>query len=790
MPRDIACAVRQLRRQPVFAVVAILTLSLGIGASAAVFSVADAVLLKSLPVEDPRSLVLCEWTFEANPRISYLTGDWSHDAKTNQVRAGVFSAPALARFESEATTLARVFASTDVGERVVVVGGDAERRRVQLVSAGYFSGLGVPASVGRTLGAGDENAAVISHGYWTRRFGGHTDVIGRTGTVDGQAFTIVGVAARRFEGTLALGTAPDLFLPLALQKRFRRDPSNPNAHALQVMGRLKPGVSSSRAEAELGVLLERSLPEAREYQPRLRLIEGHQGYTKGRSKHRDSLVMLGAIAALVLLMACSSVAALQRARASAREGEMAVRRALGAGRLRLMRQLLSENLVLAALSAAGGVLVAFWTKDVLAAGVLREAAPAVPLDLRVLAFTAIVGLASTVLIGLRPALRVSGATGMPHTSRTTAAPPRSLVAIQIAVCFVLLVGAGLLLRTLSKLADVDAGFDRESVVVFRLQARDDGRLAASVRERLRALPSVQAAGSADHDLVEGDRDRRRVTIDGGPAPGKGRDLAFVNHIGGDFFAATGIALRSGRATTEADAGRRVMVVNEAFAREFFPEQDALGRRVNGHEIVGVAADTKYGSLRDAAPPTMFIPWPTPPHDRFFLRTDRPLGAVAADVRGLVRDVSSTAVPYGFETAAGHVSKSIGAERFLARLLLAFGGLAVLLAGVGLYGLLAYVVHRRRRDIGVRMALGAQPADIARLALSDGVSVALAGIGAGALGALALSRVLRSVLYEVSEHDPATFAVAAGVLAVVTLLASWRPARQAAHLDPAVALRYE
>jgi len=807
---DFLYALRQLSRHRGHAAVVVLTLALGFGANTAVFSVVDAVLLRALPVEDPSGLVLFQWTSGRRPAVEYLTGEWSQEAATGRVTASSFSYPAFEAFRDRSTTLAATFGWAELRRASLSFDGEAELASGQLVSGGYYSGLGVPAILGRTIGpeddrAGAEIVAVISHGYWQRRFGSAPDVIGRRGTLDGRPVTIVGVSPRGFSGTLPVGRSADVSVPL-LAWRAPGEPylSNPAWHWLHVMGRRQPGVTAAQAETEMAPRLASASAGRAGDEPRLRFSDGSQGLAKRRHEQRQPLIVLAALTGLVLLMACATVAGLLLARGSARQREMGVRLALGAGRRRIVQQLLTESTVLAAFGGVLGVVLAFWTKDGLAASLMREGAPEVVLDGRALAFLGATSVTTAILSGLAPALRttrVDLTRDLREGDRAGArlGLGRTLVVAQMAVSLVLLVGAGLFVRTLRNLAGVETGFVAEGVHLFKVHTMASGKtgsldLSRRLLERFEALPGVRAVGVSAHQLVGDTTDRTRVTIEGRESASGGDEFAHMNRVGGDFFPVLGIPMRAGRAIGPQDdvGAPPAMVINEAFGRVYFPEQDPVGRRVNGAEVVGVTADTRYGALRDPPPPTMFVPAFQQAEGSFCfqVRTSPSSGALAPLLRQAVREVAPTAALYDFTTPREQVERSLSRERLLAGLTSSFGALTLLLASLGLYGLMAYAMRRRTREIGVRMALGARPTDVLRMALGSGLRLVLTGAALGVAGALALTRLTTTVLYGVTPSDPLTIAAAVLLLAGVTLLACWLPARRAAHVDPAAALRCE
>jgi predicted permease len=532
MIEDLIHAVRQLSRHRCHAGVVVLILSLGFGANTAVFSVVDAVLLRSLPVEDPAGLVLFQWTSGPRPTVGYLSGEWWQEVTTGRVTASSFSYPAFKAFADPSATLAATIGWAEMRSMSLTVDGESDLVTAQLVSGGYYSGLGVPPILGRTTTPEDDHqggdvAAVISHGYWQRRFGGAADVIGKRAMLDGRALTVVGVSARGFYGTLALGRSADVSVPLRAW-REPREPylESPTWYWLHVMGRLRPGVTSAQAQAEMGPRLASALGGGGGDKPGLRLTDGRQGLTRLRHEQRPGLLMLAGVTGVVLLMACVTAAGLLLARGAARRREIAVRLALGAARRRIVRQLLTESALLAGLASAVGVAFAFWTKNALAASLMRDA-PLVSLDARVLGYLGAATAVITVLCGLVPALRAtrldltrdlgSGARSLERLSLG-----RTLVAAQVALSLILLVGAGLLTRTLRNLTAVESGFATSGVYLFKVHANERGKAVSQrLLERFKSLPGAHAVGVSAHQLL-GDTDRTRLRIEGPGSAARGR----------------------------------------------------------------------------------------------------------------------------------------------------------------------------------------------------------------------------------------------------------------------------
>jgi predicted permease len=541
---------------------------------------------------------------------------------------------------------------------------------------------------------------------------------------------------------------------------------------------------------------------------RLQLQPGGQGLTRRRQEQREPLALLAGVGALAQLVACASVAGLLVARGRSRRRDLGIRLALGATRGRLVRQLFVESLLLAAASGALGVGVAIVAKDALAAALLPNATLALDLDVRRFAFSGAISLATAALFGLLPARRVTRVDVIAdlngHGSTASRGRPtlaQGLVVAQIALSLVLLVGAGLLLRTAQNLGRADIGFDTTSVHLFSIDAPNAGDRSRGLDrtrrllDRLAGLPEVESAGVALHYLIDDNGEKRRVAIEGHTLPDEAA-VADTNWVDGDFFRTLAIPLHRGRLVSAEDDAHAppVVVVNEAFARRYFPGESAIGRAVSGRRIVGIVGDTTYGSLRDAAPPTMFVPLFQEPMDaRSYcvrLHAGVDAAAIAARLRAIVREIEPAAAMSGLTPASARITAATTPERALAGISGFFAGLALLLASLGLYGLIAYDVARRTREIGIRMAMGATRAGIARLALEDGLRLATAGVALGTAAALAATRLMRGVLYGVTPTDVPTFAGTVALLLLGVAAACAWPAQRAARIEPTVALRHD
>jgi predicted permease len=797
--QDVRYALRMLRHAPGFALVAVLTLALGIGATTAIFSVVRGVLLRPLPFSEPERLVRM---WQANPSQSVSKGEVSPldfaDWKARQ------------RSFEDMGTWWHVEGMTGIN-----LSGDGEPQRIPAtyVADGFFSTLGVAPLMGRVLLAGDHqpghnSVAVLSHGLWQRRFGGDRAILGRTLTLDGLPTTVVGVMppsfsfpSERVDVWVSDSLISESGIPRQRQVRWQ-----------SVVARLKPGVSLETARTEMnGVArqLAEEYPDTNVQTNAVTVVPLHEAVTG--DVRAGLLVLLGAVGFL-LLIACVNVANLMLTRATARERELAVRAALGAGPGRLVGQLLTESLVLSLLGGAFGVLLAVWGTELLLAFSVKQLPrlQEVRVDGAVLAFAMGATLFTGVLFGLLPALRarspqlapVLKAAGRGLAGGSGARLRNALVVAEVALAVMLMAGAGLAARSLMSLLSVEPGFRAEGAVVVSFSAsageRPTRQYLAEVLERVREVPGVEVAGTVKNLPLEGVGEPAPLVMAGQPL--NAADAPRVNylHVSNDYFRAMAIPLVRGRAFTYQDRGEAppVLVVNEAFVRRFFPNEDVVGRAIQwGSEaapIVGVVGDVRQESLSEPAPPTVYV------HVLQNSRSNvnmvvRGKGAplqLAAAVRQAIWSVNPNQTITRITTLEEVVGGSVARPRFIAALLGLFAVLALVLGAVGIYGVLAYTVGQRQRELGVRLALGARPAEVLRMVLNGGMRLAGLGAALGVAGALVLSRVMGSILYGVAPHDPLAFGAAVVLLMGVALVACLVPARRAMRVDPAVTLRAE
>jgi predicted permease len=803
LARDFVYAIRIAGRSPGFTIVAVLSLALGIGANTAIFSVTDALLLKSLPVEKPERLVVfAGWDHAINQWMYFFT--WREfDELRRRMRS----------FSGMAATWTVDRAGLLTGGRV-----DEGQAHIGIVSGNYFSMLGVTPAVGRSFGDG-EAAAVIGYGYWERRFSLAPDVLGRTLGMNGRALTIVGVAPRRFTGD-SVGQPIDLWIPVTIAPQAVTQWPSLAGSPVRVIARLKPGVTPERAEAEAKTVyrqIAREYRDAAQNPDRLALLPEAKGISRPREHYQRPLVILTIVAGLVLFIACFNVANLLLTRAQARRREIAVRVALGAARARIVRQLLIESVVLAMLAGAAGWLLARWGTSGLAR-LARDGPWAVDLNLapdgRLLAYTAGLCLLTGVLFGLAPALAASKAALYAVIKDASDGPVRFrwnklLVVAQVGLSLVLLVGAGLFVRTLRNLKSQDLGFEPERLLLVRTDAGRSGRKGAALAEmyaeaveRIGRLKGVRSASACGGRLL------RPALFTSLAVPGRASRPAADRIVGVEVIApryleTVGMRLLAGRDVTAGDAAAapRVTIVNEAMARRFYERTDVLGRRIHRDgdppgsdiEIVGVVRDAAYSTLRERGA-MMYLPYGQEPQFATSLCLAMRTAGEVPGIAGRIREELRAAAPglqiRGMDWAEEAMDQSLAIERMVAWIAGLVGGLALLLACLGLYGTMSYVAARRTHEIGIRVSLGATPIDVSRIVLGDALALGLAGIAVGVPAALAGSRVVSGLLFGIGAADTATLAGAAALLLAVVVLAAALPARRAATREAMQALRCE
>jgi predicted permease len=824
--QDLRYGARLLRRNRTFAIVAILTLALGTGANTAIFQLVDAIRLRTLPVEHPEQLVEVRIVKAPNGRTGQFNGRWP-----------MLSYPLFLKIkeQEQAFTDFIGWGSTNFD---LATGGEQRPAEAMWVSGDFFSALGVRPSAGRLLSPSDDvpgcaPAAVLGHAFWQREYGGDPSVVGRTILLDGRRVDIVGVASPEFYG-VDVGRSFDVAVPICSRATFQ--PANsgldkPDVWFLGGLGRLKPGVSAEQASAQLaglskGILEATVSPrynaaDAKSYREmELGTRPASAGISGVRRNYGDSLNILLGVTGVVLLIACANLANLMLARATAREREVAVRLAIGASRRRIVRQMLSESLLIAAIGAGAGVLVAQWFSRALVGFISTDSSPLfidLSLDWRAFAFTAGVAVAACLLFGLAPALKAT------HTSLGSAMKAggrgstdgrerftlrRALVVLQVGLSLVLVVGALLFARSLRNLTSLDPGFRQDGVFTAALDMRKaniaDGAILATherILERVRAVPGVRSVAQAFTTPVGGNFWNDRIIINGVPQ----KDIANFNEVGPGYFTTLGIRLISGRDVDARDTPQspKVAVVSESFVKKFLAGRDPLGQSFQVEapvgdprpaiQIVGVVADTKYTDLREPFTPVAYLASTQDerpgPFLQMVIRADAVSSSMTTATTRAITDVNP-AIAIQYQTMRDQIDQSLTRERLMATLSGFFGGLALFIATIGLYGVMSYMVGRRRTEIGVRMALGADAGMVIRMIVREAGVLLVAGLIVGAALSFYAARTATSFLYELQPGDPLTMVMAMATLAAVTLLAGWIPARRAARLPPTVALREE
>ena len=810
--QDMRYGIRMLAKNPGFAFIAVLTLALGIGANTAIFSVVNAELLRPLPFRDSGRLVSVA---TANSRMHSSNGSMSYPdfmdwRSQNQV------------FEKMAAYTGATFTLTGQVNPAHLEGAS--------VSEDTFDLLGVSPELGRTFQPGEDgpnhHVVVISDRLWKQQFGGDPGIIGRTITLDNNGYTVVGVMPATFR--YPLQREPEAIWSTLSPLNETTDNSPPmvqhrGAHFLTCIARLKPGVTLAQAQAAMDVIassLSKQYPDSNKYMS-VHLTSEQDRLT---GSIRPALLVMMIAVGLVLLIACVNVANLLLARATTRGREIAIRTAMGAGRIRVVRQLLTESLLLAIVAGVFGAAFAFWGSDVL----VRLSPENLPrfgeihIDGWALAFTAGLSLLTGILFGLAPAMQSThsnivealkeGSLSM-TAGRNRHGLRSSLVIVEMALALILLVSAGLLIRSLIRLQDVNPGFDPHNVMTASLDLPDakysDPKKAEFFRElipQLQAIPGVQSAAAVFPLPMSGDEIRTSFQIQGRPVAKSDEAHTSVRCVTPNYFTTMRIPLLRGREFTDRDEASTtpVIIVNQAFAQQFFPGEDPVGKHIQAgisnsgpgtapmREIVGVVGNVKFEDLTAEFSPESYIPYGQLQFGSITIvvRSSKDPEGLAKPIASAVQTLDKDLPTYAHKTVEQYLDGTIAVPRFNTFLLAIFAGLAMVLTAVGLYGVISYTVSQRTHEIGIRMALGAQPGDMMRLVVGQGMRLALLGVGVGLVAALGLTRFLSSLLFGVSSTDPASFAAVVVMLFAVVLLACYIPARRAMRVDPMVALRYE
>jgi predicted permease len=846
MLRDLRHGFRVLLQAKGWTAVVVLSLAVGIGANIAVFSAVNGLMLRKLPVRDPDSIVRLRWAGQ-NDMVNN-SSDYGSVAGLpgGEEVSTTFSYPMFEHLRSANQTLADIGGSVPRGNVTVTIDGRAETASALLTTGNYYEMLGVNARIGRTLTPDDDQlsappVAMLSHRYWQSRFSSNGDIVGTTIRVNTVPVTIVGVAAQDFTGTQHVTSRlQDVLIPLKLDDRLGPDgPRRGDATHwwVQLIGRLKPGVRREQVRGNLEGVFQRqaragmdahlsslsepmrnlTMNQNRTAVPRLIVESGNRGVYDVDARQTRAIEILTSIVALVFLLVCANVANLLLSRVASRQKELSIRLSLGATRGRLIRQLLTESLLLSAMGGAAGFLIARWSQALLPAPVGTSAQP----DARVVAFTAAVTAIAGVVFGIAPALRgtrLQVGTALKESSRSVAGAntllSRALLVLQVSISLVLLVGAGLFLSTLDNLRSVDIGWDPQNLLFVRVDAEgaqlDNARKLRFFQEgmdRLRTIPGVRHATVSKPTLMSGNVSGTGFYVQGRVHP-KGKDSFEEGRndihrvvVAPNYFEAMGISLVAGRGFTERDneRAREVAVINQAAARKFFPNEHPIGRKFGqtiddtpDTEVVGVLSDVRYNDLREQPPPTMYVPHlQSNPEDLVFsIRTAGDPTTVMNAARAAVSAANPDIPVVAVQTQMSMLEQRFAQEKVLAQAYTLFGGIALFVAAIGLFGVMSYNVSRRTREIGIRIAMGAQRMEVLELVLRESMVLVIAGIAIGMAAALAAGRLVAAQLFGVEPADVTTMLAAMAAMLAVSAAAGYLPARRATRVDPMVALRYE
>jgi predicted permease len=838
---DIAFGVRQLRKNPGFTLIAAISLALAIGANTTIFSVAKQMLYDRLSVPHPAELRLLGWNGDSNVVLHQMWGDF--DPTTDGGMTGsIFSYPVFQQLKAHNSVMQDLFAFKEDSMNATVR-GNAQRVVVAMVSGNYYAGLEVRPQIGRAIQASDDSVpgagavVVISDGLWERQFNRSPSALGQTIKVNNALLTIIGVNPKGFTGAKNVQMSPDLFVPLTMQPLI--DPKGKSGSLLDdrsmawvnVMGRLRPDVSKTRAQAALDVQMQAAIRstmtlQAGDTMPRLVLADGNRGLHFADQIFKKPVYVLLTLTGLVLLLACANIANLLLARGAQRQREMSVRLALGAKRSRILRQLLTESLLLAMLGGVGGLILAYFARNVipgLTTYSWERDGTNIPFDWGVFAFCSAVTLLTGVLFGLVPAwmaARTAVSSSLKESAQSTTRRRKgiggkSIVAFQIALSMLLVVGAGLFVRTMMGLNAVDIGFNPNHLILFEIHppaARYPGtkevvRLHDQLKQRIEALPGVESVSLAQTAYIADNLDNSDFLPEGESfaqdSQQRKPDAELFNVVGANFFKTMEIPMVAGSSFGAQDTATspKVAIINQALARKRFPGMNPIGKRFKIDrnaaspwiEIVGICANTRYASLLTAPPAQFFLPYVQETGVRgmiYQVRTRTSPAALAPSLRHIVQSVDPDLPIVDLRTQKEQINATLQVQRALAALTESFGLLALALACVGIYGVMAYSVAQRTSEIGIRLALGAHPMQVRGMVLRETAWIAGVGIVAGLASALVLTRLVRSMLFGIGPYDPVTMASCTALLLAIALAASWLPARRAAAIEPMEALRHE
>jgi predicted permease len=840
---DLQYGARILRKSPGFTAIAVASLALAIGANTTIFSLANEVMYARLGVPHPEQLRLLTVIADQH---SALHSSWGMRYPVpGGTRYDSFTYPVYQQLRKENRVLGEIFAFKENFQANVTINGSAQSVRVELVSGNLYQLMQVRPALGRTILTSDDGApgtgavAIISDGFWDRSFGRSPDVVGKVITVNMTPVTVVGVNPRGFTGAQSVQSSPDIFMPLSMLPLLKSELGHHGPYLsstdlwwVQLMARSKPDVSTEQAQASLNVALNAAVRGTMKVNkndtiPQLVLEDGSRGLNSSGRYYAKPIYVLLTLVGFVLLLACANIANLMLARASARQREMGVRLALGAGRWRILRQMLTESLLLAAMGGVLGLILGYVSRTGLPKLMLNaweRADMNVPFDWRVFGFTAGVTLATGVLFGIAPAwaatraeigtaLKEGGKTATRHRRGWSG---RVIVTFQVALSTLLVVGAGLFLRTLGKLNSIDPGFRTDQLVLFDINPpskqypapKNVVALHARIEETLRTVPGVDGVTLTDIPLLANSESGSGFYVEGaleGKHERGGEPSSLQATVGQNFLPVMGIPLVAGRSFTQQDADgvRQVSVVNRALAKEYFPNQDPIGKRFSmdssetkdrsWFEIVGVCADTHYSHLKEEAPPLHFDLYRQSKDFggvTYIVRTRMKPEAITLSLRAAVQKIDPDLPLMEIRTQQEQIDATMQQERMFASLTAGFGLLALALACVGIYGVMAYSVSQRTNEIGIRLALGAERGQVRGMVLREAGWLAVLGVAAGLVVAVGLGQLVKSMLYGLKATDPMSLAGAAGLLLAVALVAGWIPAMRASRVEPMEALRHE
>ncbi|HEY8998399.1 MAG TPA: ABC transporter permease [Edaphobacter sp.] len=837
---DLRYASRLLRKNRAFTAIAVGSLALAIGANSTIFSVANELLYERLGVPHPQELRLL--MLQAD-RKAVIHSSWGSRSKSEDggYLYDSFTYPIYQQLRHDNTVLSEIFAFKDLGRANATIDGHAQVVQVELVSGNFYQQMDVRPALGRPIVASDDGApgtgavAIISDGLWTRAFGRSPDVIGKTITVNMSPITVIGVNPPAFTGAKSVQISPEIFMPVSMMPLLHAESpsdgpilSRTDLFWINLMARTRPGISDEKARAALQVSLEAAIrstmsPKPAETMPTLVLSDGSHGLNFSSRQFAKPLNVLLVLTGLVLLLACANVANLMLARTLARQREMSVRLALGAGRSRILRQVITEGLLLSALGGAFGLIIAYFGRTTLPSFIFTRSWESndlhVPFDWKIFAFTTAITLVTGVLFAALPAWSATRAeinSALKEGNATTtrhrkALSGRAIVTFQVALSTLLVAGSGLFIRTLINLNRIDPGFRADHLLLFDINppskaypAPQDIALHHQLEDAIRNVPGVDDVSITSVAFISNSISSSSFHIEGAPKHSDSNESSDVMNVGPDFFKVMRIPIVAGRAFTpqDAESPRAVAVITQSAAKSFFPNQNPIGKRFNTdlrpdrliwYEIIGVARDVRYSSLRNE-PESLHFDLYRQQHQiggaTYIVRTSMPPEAITPSLRAAVQRIDKDLPLINIRTQQQQIDATTQQERIFASLTVGFGVLALALACVGIYGIMTYTVTQRTNEIGIRLALGAQRARVRRMVLRESAWLTITGIFAGLAAALALGRLVRSMLYGLSPTDPLSLIAAGLLLLAIAITAAWLPAARASRIEPMQALRHE